>query len=318
MEQNISKENGSITEHEEIRDLSGPEFKFSHLFIIDMLNKKDKIYQKNNDKECKEYINSAESLFLTLHSQEQSFKPLYCKIRNKPQLKKLLNKIENMAIEGFTPCLHFECHGLNNSLGFVISDIEAKMRWDELVPYFIKINRYTKNNLGLILACCKGLGIMQSVKIPMGSPFGFLIAAKKVVLERHIKNFSNFYNILYETKDISKATQCIRSKFKSYTSQEVFVIMTYFKLYSLKDNESRNSFKESLSNKLKENLSFADSTPIEAIMNEAEEKIKNIKCFYEFSARRFLHGAEPYSHEKVDAFLDKKKKRQIARASHVR
>ncbi|UYZ83085.1 hypothetical protein MTZ49_10775 [Entomomonas sp. E2T0] len=293
-----------------VKKLGEIKFKFSHLYIIDMLGGEDKIIELPQEavEDCKDRINTAELLLKNLTGNNGSFTLKYCKIHNKPMLENLLEKInENVKKEGEFPILHFECHGHKSNLGLMISSTNKLVKWDELIPYFIDINKYTKNNFGVVLASCNGLGILESVEIPMGSPFGFLIATDKEVADIYIKQFMDFYNILFYTNDISRAMESIASEFKSFISQQLCIIFMSHLLYSLKERKSRNDFKEYLTSELKDNLSSSNLTPIKTIRNDAKNKIKNMKYYYELSAKRFLHGAEPYPYEEVDELFQQLK-----------
>ncbi len=67
-------------------------------------------------------------------------------------LDSLLNDIERT---GRAPILDIECHGLDDLSGLMLSD-GATVSWDDLKPKFQLINRASRFNLFLILACCNG------------------------------------------------------------------------------------------------------------------------------------------------------------------
>jgi hypothetical protein len=123
------------------------------------------------------------------------------RIESRDEMKRFF---EALAIpSGRNAILHIECHGTEQGIQFADNSYAV---WDELKPYFQRINEASRCNLFITLAACKGAYLLNAIQPIERSPFcGMIGPGSDVYPDELLKSYSAFYGTLLTTRDGTQA-----------------------------------------------------------------------------------------------------------------
>lgn len=204
---------------------------------------------------------------------------------------------------GLKPIIHFEVHG-DEAVGVAVGDAQELVPWAELLQKFRSINLLCQNNLGVVMAACHGLHLIESIEINLPCPFYFLIGPEHSVTSGIIEDsMLPFYKTLYTTKHIAEAFSVLDPLFQQFLAEKFFVI----------------AFAKYLKNAC---LGKAGRNRVERLVSEAmatsplnPERIKQARKFFKKQVRArkthfirraslFLHGKHLHiNYDALEAFV---------------
>jgi hypothetical protein len=108
-----------------------------------------------------------------------------------------------VSLSGRAPCLHIECHGDKD--GLELSD-GSRMPWSRLKPLLVEINRTSRMNLFLVLACCDGAYFLPECRYHETVPFAWMFGPTGEIGADPILALSGaLYTELLKGSDITSA-----------------------------------------------------------------------------------------------------------------
>ena len=108
-----------------------------------------------------------------------------------------LSRIQTEAVLGTYPLLHIECHGSSDQTGIVLADASF-LGWKELKPYLTAINVATRCNLLIVMACCSGGYLAQTLLPTERAPCWALIGPTTTVYPDELQsNLHAFYTTFH-------------------------------------------------------------------------------------------------------------------------
>ena len=138
------------------------------------------------------------------------------------------------------PILHFECHGTSDKKGLYLAD-GTSITWSALKTHLVPINRATRCNLFVTLACCHGAMLMECLDIFERSPCWGLLGPSGEVSSLDLKNsYSAFFLELLESSNADAAIVSLmqsperRARYFLLTAEDMFqsVVDLYQRSYS--------------------------------------------------------------------------------------
>ncbi|WNK58181.1 hypothetical protein RM151_00600 [Pantoea agglomerans] len=273
-------------------------FKVNSLFIIDLLGENDAVHGLNKNK------NTAQLICDGIDDLSQKNKiyqhVYYVKCQNKPQLIEFLTKgIKKEIKNNLIPHLHFEFHG-DEEKGLQTPVDNQYLSWGELNNLLLKINKLTKNNLGVFLLGCHGVGLRKELKVVtnIGSPYGFLIFSKAEIFEGQLKTrMKDFYRLLFIERELDVALEVLQEDYDIILTKHTFSLETATLFYKDMFGKNKDNFTEFLVSKLK--LSSPIGTPLRLIRRDAKARIKKMESFYSKAGQKYLHGQMPIPYDTI-------------------
>jgi len=199
----------------------------------------------------------------------------------------VLATIEEAAIEGLQPLIHFDMHGSKDQ-GLRVAASNENVDWDTVVKHLRAINIATKNNLCVVSGVCFGFQAIREVTMSEACPFYMLIAPENEInvgfLEDHI---GSFYTEMISSNDIMNSYEIhLAKKIRVFHCEKV--------LASALANYVRSSCRGKGKNERKEFL-------ITELLNQGIEKtpenLRNIRS-------QVKSGINP-TKELVDCYTDR-------------
>lgn len=122
-----------------------------------------------------------------------------------------LATIQGEALRGVYPLLHIECHGAADETGIVLAD-GSFLAWKELKPLLTAINVATRCNLLVVMACCSGGYLAQTLLPTERAPCWALIGPTTTVYTDEIlSNLNSFYATFLGTLDGDRSLESLTS-----------------------------------------------------------------------------------------------------------
>ena len=119
-----------------------------------------------------------------------------------------------LADEGVFPYIHFDMHGSKKGLQLKNGEI---IIWEELSPLLVKINVRTRNRLFISLSSCFGYYLFNATNPMERVPFYAYIGPPSTVLVGAVeKDWTNYFTILFETKDFLEALKALNADKNSF------------------------------------------------------------------------------------------------------
>lgn len=147
-----------------------------------------------------------------------------CQIGTAAELLGALDKIRLKAEKGLKPIIHIEAHG-GAEAGIGVGDTQECVSWNDLVGALGKINKATKNNLGVVMASCFGLHAISEIQISVPAPYYFLIGCDKEILAMDIdRRMEPFYHELLSTGSLNDAMKKVEDRFQQFHAERYFYI----------------------------------------------------------------------------------------------
>jgi hypothetical protein len=129
----------------------------------------------------------------------------YVTARSADELESLLDQLWAFVIEsgGIGLCLHIECHGCKDGIELAVG---SQMPWSRLSPLLANINRASRMNLILWLACCYGGYFVLACRYHETAPFACIVGPGSEIGESTLLALtSTFYTELFKTRDVTEA-----------------------------------------------------------------------------------------------------------------
>lgn len=273
-------------------------FKVNSLFIIDLLGEDDGAHGSDQNKNTAELLRDGIG---DLSQKNKIYQHIYyVKCQNKTQLIEFLTKgIKKEIKNNLIPHLHFEFHG-DKEKGLWIPLDNEYLSWNELNNLLIKINKLTKNNLGIFLLGCHGIGLRNELKVVTnkGSPYGFLVFSKGRIFEGQLKTrIKDFYRFLFIEKELDIALEALKDDFDIILTKHMFSIETAILFYKDMFGKNKDDFTEFLITKLKESSPIG--IPLRIIRRDAKKRIKNMETYYSQAGKKYLHGQSPIPYDTI-------------------
>lgn len=243
-----------------------------------------------------------EELFLLKHEDGTA----YCRIIKTIDKQSFMSALQSIGLEckrGLKPILHIEAHG-DKVAGLEIGDEKEIITWQELEDELAKINEYTGNNLGVVLATCWGLYALSPLKIANPSPYYFLIGPDKIVAAGYINDqMQKFYKVLFESSSLDAAMATVAQEFKQYHSEQFFhrVFATYLRKACMGRGAARRV--ERLLSAAIEQGAPNNRETRRRLRRSAKDFVKPSKDSFARRARHFLHGKVPVTYESLFQFV---------------
>ncbi|MBK6446473.1 MAG: hypothetical protein IPO39_05855 [Bacteroidetes bacterium] len=193
--------------------MKNDEVKLFGLLIIESLREED---QKTGEILYQEVIKYKKF-------QEPNLSAFFYRINSKSEFFKLLSDtIEKIQNDKFFPVLHIEAHGSTDGIQLTSNEI---ITWDEIVPYFQKINLLLSNLLVINLGVCYGISLISKIDPEDRAPFRALVGATKEIRETEILvAFEAFYDKLFFSFDFES---CLKLMNQSIDSKiDIFFLIT--------------------------------------------------------------------------------------------
>ena len=273
-------------------------FKVNALFIIDLLGENDAVHGPHQNKNTAELIRDGISDLSKNNIFYQNIH--YVKCQNKPQLIEFLTKyLKKELKKNLIPHLHFEFHG-DEEKGLHTPLDNEYLSWSEFNNLLLKVNKLTRNNLGIFLLGCYGIGLRKELKVVTntGSPYGFLIFSKGKIYEGQLKTrMKDFYRFLFIEKSLDVALEALQEDFDIILTKHLFSIQTASLFYKDLFGKNKSDFTEFLVTKLKDKSPIG--TPLRLIRRNAKARIKKMDQFYTNAGEKYLHGQKPIPYETI-------------------
>ncbi len=148
-------------------------------------------------------------------------------IANANDLSALLSKLADEAETAKRwPLIHIESHGNNDGLGLANGDF---VRWEDLQPAFMRLNKGARNHLFVVVAACWGFyGIKTMIdKTDHGASLRMLAGPVEVTFSGPIEDaMKGFYRSLLTAGNIAAAVEAAQQSeptFRIYSAEEAFV-----------------------------------------------------------------------------------------------
>lgn len=140
------------------------------------------------------------------YSEMKGFDSNYKEAYGREDFFLLLDRVVDAVLnKRHFPILHFEIHGAESGLGFVLASNEL-VTWKEFAGYCRQINVHLKNELMISLATCNGIQLYNAVDFRKPAPFWGIVGPKQTANNGELlRDFSQFYDLLISTKDIGAA-----------------------------------------------------------------------------------------------------------------
>jgi hypothetical protein len=108
-----------------------------------------------------------------------------------------------VSLCGRAPMLHIECHG--DADGIQLAD-RSVMRWNRLKPLLVDINRASRINLFLVMACCYGGYLAAECRYSETVPFAWILGpGKEIEADPLLALNGAFYTELFKSRDVTEA-----------------------------------------------------------------------------------------------------------------
>jgi hypothetical protein len=170
--------------------------------------------------------------------------------------------------------LHIEAHG-DEENGMTMPLSGEKLPWNIFVTRMREINEISRNNLGVVLACCCGNFALKHIDHRKPSPFYFLIGSDKEVMAGYVDDFMpRFYQSLNKTGSLDVAMAEIRSEFKQFQVEQFFyeAFGMYLAQYTIGSN-ARQRVERLLTMAVEDGLTPNDTPTKEG---EGEDKVRSL------------------------------------------
>lgn len=129
----------------------------------------------------------------------------FATVESADELEALLNQLWAWVVAsgGIGLCLHIECHGSQE--GIQLAD-GSLMPWSRLSPLLANINRASRMNLLVWLACCYGGYFVLACRYHETVPFAAIVGPGNEIEPYTLLAFaSSFYTELCRTRDVTEA-----------------------------------------------------------------------------------------------------------------
>lgn len=128
----------------------------------------------------------------------------YKTARSADELEFLLKELYGyISLCGRAPMLHIECHG--NADGIQLAD-GSVMRWNRLKPLLVDINRASRINVFLVMACCYGGYFAAECRYSETVPFAWILGpGKEIEADPLLALNGAFYTELFKSRDVTEA-----------------------------------------------------------------------------------------------------------------
>jgi hypothetical protein len=230
----------------------------------------------------------------------------YCsifRIGTRAELFSVLEEIKKYCVEGIKPIIHIEAHGRKDS-GIAVGDNQEVVSWIELSACLGKINKISKNNLGVIMAGCFGLYAISSIKITQPTPYYFLIGSDDEVKAGEIDEvMKRFYRVLFQSSSLRLSMEQIEERFKQFHAERFFCISfgRYIKRACL--GKGRATRVENLVSGAIERGTPRNRENLRKLRKHAKQSIKPSKATFDRYAKIFMHGRYAITYEQLYAFV---------------
>lgn len=230
----------------------------------------------------------------------------YCRIIKTTNKQSFISALHSIGVEcqrGLKPILHIEAHG-DKVTGLEIGDGQEIITWQELEDELAKINKYTGNNLGVVLATCWGLYALSPLKIANPSPYYFLVGPDRIVSAGYINDqMQEFYKVLFVSSSLDAAMGKVAQEFKQYHSEQFFhrVFATYLRKACMGKGAARR-VERLLSGAIKGGAPNNRETR-RRIRKSAKDFVKPSKESFARRAHHFLHGKVSVTYESLFQFV---------------
>lgn len=140
-------------------------------------------------------------------------------------LREKLRRFAREFPEDFGVILHLECHG--SETGIEIGDGREPILWDEFLQLLTPINTKNKCNVGLVLACCDGVGSFKVDDMAKPVPFYFQLSHRGEIAAGQLEtSLTAFYRSILADNDIRAAIKAA-APFQMRYAEEIFVDLIY-------------------------------------------------------------------------------------------
>lgn len=167
---------------------------------------------------------------------------LYDNVVTKRDLLSVLNAIAEEAEEhGRSPILHLEAHG--GLEGIRVADPAAELvRWEEVAPFLLRINRASRMNLLVVAGMCHGVNLVDVLDpLDRAPAFGIIGAPERVSPEALLDAMRLLYWNLLNDQGINLTLSAMRSEGRGdfrMVSAELWLCQV-FRASLEADNETR-------------------------------------------------------------------------------
>lgn len=163
------------------------------------------------------------------------------KITTRDEFLARLEKLLSIVNSHWNGIVHIECHGDGQLIE--IGDAHEKITHEELFAIFRKINEKSKCGLGIIFACCNGLGPYNIRDFHIPSPFYFCLSYIGAISAGTLEdNMAKFYKNLFKTKKVLPPIE--HSNFILQRVEEIYLNALYLVVRALCSSHERNSLRE--------------------------------------------------------------------------
>lgn len=150
--------------------------------------------------------------------EEEVLSVEYFDVNNKLEFLKLLDtKVDEAICENHFYFIHLEIHGYEGGVQLKSGE---NVSWEELFPFFRRLNVHYRNHLILYLGVCKSASLIQFIKPEMRAPFGSaLTSAKDIKNSDLLIGFEAFYTKFFFSFDIPLSLDEYNNKIENEDSR---------------------------------------------------------------------------------------------------
>lgn len=214
----------------------------------------------------------------------------YFKVLSSSDLFAVLDEVCDQVKMGLKPIVHIEAHGDEHE-GMLIAGSNEKIAWSLLLTTLRTINVHSGNNLGVVVASCFGLYLIESLSIHEPCPFFFLIGSDREVAAGEIDRVMKlFYLQLHASGSLDKAMNEVDADFKQFHAEYFFykTFAGYMKRACMGAGAQRRL--ERLLTGVVERGGAVNRDSLRRYRAAARKFIRQPEDAFERYASRFLHG----------------------------
>ena len=149
------------------------------------------------------------------------------RVETAPDLYAQLSQVASTAVEkNLWPLLHIEAHGDKDGLQLAKGDV---VKWADLQPYFLALNKATRNHLLIMMAACKGFHGIKAMLDPADHAASLRLLggpAEETPAGRLEDAMKGFYSSLLRTGNLDDAistAQQSEKTFRLYPAEAAFM-----------------------------------------------------------------------------------------------
>lgn len=200
----------------------------------------------------------------------------YIPVESKDEFIDLMAEIRLLMEENqrFKPIIDIETHGNTKEIGFADN---SRMPWKELMDIFRGLNKISKNELVVFLACCEGYHFIKSTTISKYSPCGYLFSPQEEISVLNVINATvEFFNEITVNGDLDVAADLMKQR-KIYCFKSEIFFLKALTIALIQDFEGEKKIKTDFEREqLINNLS---NTYLGGVKDDYTKYV--IKCFHE-------------------------------------